>query len=1640
MPRNSLQEENGKKSYVIIRPYYWVTGDDELNRAKAVGMFVLMLLSGFGMLVQPAGISHDLLREGRTVTVDRPVPEQAAPPANTGRSAIESEDSGGSWFDDLHDDSGLEWKDNVSIREGSARLTSGRYRRSITIVNDAEALQDYPVSISFNNTTFDYSRANTNGEDIRFFHRNGTELYHWIENWKVDNETRIWVNIPEIPNGISSIRMQYGDPDAESTGNGENVFDFFDGFSRFNATTWHSTGTASVGSGKLTVTTGTVYSNITLASQPGMICEAKVKWNNFVHWSGMCISDDKATQGSNAGSDSLVYLMTSSGGGNAVSAWAATGETASYDIVSGRSQFQAVQGEEYILGYAMNETNLTYMKNRLITNTYTGNWSAPFHLWFGYYPGSNGGTSDISDIVVDWLVVRKYTPKEPTTSLGSEELNPPACAISVPINLPEGTNWDMLSLVKTEGDNTTLRVSVLNASTNATLQGFENRSEENLDISNITGNSIRLNAWFQGDGRANPALEAWGVEWVVPNTWRDSFISDEKLENHSFVDVGAGSVKMDYWRYKKPINISHYGDELSDFQVLILLDHLNFDHSKASLNGEDMKFLDEEGLELNFWIEEWNQHGSSKIWVKIPRIRNGTTKIWMHYGNPDAEVGSDGDAVFDFIDDFQGDSVNTSKWTIADSSGWSVNSGQLRGANNNGRLLSKTSFRYPTVQEARIKVSQRAPNGFQVAGYYASSANCIGYLCHPQTDWLRNNAAWTPLGGEHIDLHVWYQVRLSVKSATTVNINIMNSVTGESVYKQDFTNAVWNEKIAIGKRSDNYAPGQSYLANWDYVRARKYIEEEPAIVIGDEYEKSIPRMVSVPILQPDNLLWSTLTVNKSEPGDVTVNVSVIDNDTNNIIPGFDNRSESNIDLDALNDMNVSNIRLIANFKGIGDNLPVIFSWSVNWSSIEAPELVRNIDDIEIFEDDPATNILNISRYFNDIYQHRKEPLYSLKNVSDTNNITIDINGSGLDVTFLMENWTGQTSVIMNCTNVYDRSTSSNRFNITVKNVNDPPEVELVFPLDRSILTEIDVILSWNASDIDNDLTDLTYDLYFSDSPTAPLYKSGITGTNYTLESLEDSTRYYWHVIPHDGENYGSCRDPVRSFTMNIARVALLSPADGAVINRTEIDLQWEVLNTKDDWLKFHVYLGTNPNNLSEINETRETSFKLDLPPANETYYWKIMVEFLATHRLIESEVRSFATWIEFEPLPEVHDIGLSLDRDRVEVAIGEVATVKLNISNRGTVRKNITLETQGGLEGYLKYAPQVVLDKGEQKFIDMVLSPGETLLAGNYTLIVKAKFEGGERETRLEVIILEKGADDNKEAGSNNAVWIAVGIFVLLLVIALLVLLIKRSKKKEETVEDNEVIEPEIVATGQTGDFLNYPSTSGGADGSIDTRSPGSPAVVSANMENHFTYNEYRYEPQTPEEPFPKLDVPMELKYKHKALPESRGGHPQNTDSEKKDIPGPEIEILPPEPSIPVLKDATVNLADSLPPYSPPVTETVEEPEKADETETGTSPEQEIVIEHVEETPAPGIAVEEPLGSGDYADVSLKEVTLEETPAPSPAVEEPPGLDDFTDVSSEEDTLEEAPSPIAPGENVLDAFSRFLDKMPSSLSPSEKEK
>lgn len=121
------------------------------------------------------------------------------------------------------------------------------------------------------------------------------------------------------------------------------------------------------------------------------------------------------------------------------------------------------------------------------------------------------------------------------------------------------------------------------------------------------------------------------------------------------------------WPYRRAVNVSNTsGTDLTEHQVRLKLDISNFDFADALPDGSDLRITASNGLsDLPFWVESWVPNDSATIWVKIPLLPQSGSVVYLYYGNTTASTLSDGQATFDFFDDFESwdEVVPNSGWT-----------------------------------------------------------------------------------------------------------------------------------------------------------------------------------------------------------------------------------------------------------------------------------------------------------------------------------------------------------------------------------------------------------------------------------------------------------------------------------------------------------------------------------------------------------------------------------------------------------------------------------------------------------------------------------------------------------------------------------------------------------------------------------------------------------------------------------------------------------------------------------------------------------------------------------------------------------------------------------------------------------------
>jgi hypothetical protein len=124
-----------------------------------------------------------------------------------------------------------------------ASLGGWSYRRAIAIDNTGNtgSLTDYQVKVALDSSNFDFSKAQSAGQDLRFADSDGTTLLdYWIEDYDATGQTAtLWVQVPSIPaSSNKTVYLYYGNSGASSAADGRGTFEFFDDFESSSSTAY----------------------------------------------------------------------------------------------------------------------------------------------------------------------------------------------------------------------------------------------------------------------------------------------------------------------------------------------------------------------------------------------------------------------------------------------------------------------------------------------------------------------------------------------------------------------------------------------------------------------------------------------------------------------------------------------------------------------------------------------------------------------------------------------------------------------------------------------------------------------------------------------------------------------------------------------------------------------------------------------------------------------------------------------------------------------------------------------------------------------------------------------------------------------------------------------------------------------------------------------------------------------------------------------------------------------------------------------------------------------------------------------------------------------------------------------------------
>ena len=289
------------------------------------------------------------------------------------------------------------------------------------------------------------------------------------------------------------------------------------------------------------------------------------------------------------------------------------------------------------------------------------------------------------------------------------------------------------------------------------------------------------------------------------------------------------------------------GQQLNDYQIKVQFDSGDPIYENALSDGSDIRF-EKDGKLLDHFIEEFDtENEESIVWVKVPEIpANGEVSLILKYGDGGQVKESDGEATFDFFDDFSGNSLDTDKWNKVDENGGviEVSDGELIVSNEGGASemgIQTNSYEISSgqVHESRSKNPEGRHNAF--AGFHE--------VVHPYPHGTSSDKGITSYG--RADEPNWEAISASdgddtVLTSTVQNDNATSFDKHQIFYKEDNKvevvrggdsrsasgSGIPNTDIPLIVAADDHTTPNTAVVDW--LRVREYADSEPGITVGDE--------------------------------------------------------------------------------------------------------------------------------------------------------------------------------------------------------------------------------------------------------------------------------------------------------------------------------------------------------------------------------------------------------------------------------------------------------------------------------------------------------------------------------------------------------------------------------------------------------------------------------------------------------------------------------------------------------------------------------------------------------------------------------------------------------------------------------------
>ncbi len=1024
----------------------------------------------------------------------------------------------------------------------------------------------------------------------------------------------------------------------------------------------------------------------------------------------------------------------------------------SSDLISQRDNW--ISGEWYHIAVTWSETVQEIYVNGILDNatskTCSGGWGANLTIGAENILGTarffKGDVDEVATYNIPLIPERIMEHSKRYHDVGR--------IISETINLPINACWESIHVNKSEGRKTYINISVIDVFYNEVIEGYENHSMSTLTLKNLPVPSIRLEAWFSGNGENTAILESWGVEWNSTKTMSDSFLGNTKSNaegdyrlSHSSIHLAPNEYIPDndtlaLWHFDEGIDFS-VGDASGNGNTAIIrganwtegvMDYsLEFDGINDFLEVPHNKGINPvEDLSISAWVNTSEATGEQQIIVdKRSGAKQGYVLALDAEGNPFFKVGDGTDECrvignLDLRDDEWHSIVGT--W---DSQGGvsvlyvdgipvvtSVKHGLSSIFNNNSLRMGAASYTETDHLKGsldEILILDRTLSSREILAI--SNRVCLNAT-------LRSNTITTP---KNHTLDFLYFKRY-IPTNCYLNISIRDAETDEILLMDD------------GKKPQpfNWANQTDPLAH-------------PSVYLFAEFQSD---GFDAPVLFWWGINWSDRII---------FHIPLLVRNITNV--SFEEDTSFKMDLDkhfqdanipplTLNytvqnlvtnpkiaaEMNGSSLLLRSNFQNwtgmerflvtcINEKGAVEVS-NIFWVNVtdvdDRPMWTHSIPDIVIEEDHNSTPV----DLFDHVVDAEKDDFWFQHSI-DNANISIHISNKTM-VIRPAENWSGEAQVKLT---VYQRGNSSlysnTSFNISTLPVNDPPLTTMLFPVNGTMLADNKTTFNWYYEDKDGPEEPIFYvyvSRFLSEIKERAASALHITNKSYLKLDLNHSV-YYWTVLGNDGVDIGTCINGYSQFFIDqeslIPDVELYIPVDGTKVNTTNTTLIWHYDGIYRN-VEYLLYFGSYPlwtsMDVIQINGTNSENVSYHITGLidGETYYWYVIPRKGISEGRCISGIWKFTVDFDYE---RITNISVITNTSEFNLNPGKNYNFTFTLTNNGNENESVTLDLESGIfQGTLDLQPKIfVLSPGEEVFFRLEISVPEYINVENYSISIVAR-------------------------------------------------------------------------------------------------------------------------------------------------------------------------------------------------------------------------------------------------------------------------------------------------------------------------------